>query len=264
MKDKTIKMAIVILSMMVSYAMAHPSYIGYSGAPGSNGTCSGSCHGTSGGSIQVNGFPSEYIPGQTYNVMLSHSGGNSIRQFNGSCRIGSGSQNAGVISSGTNTATYNTSGETNGVHLSSNNMSSCMFHWTAPESGTGQVRLYIAGHQGSYSGQNTVIELVSDEQATGIPENDQPNPPINYMLTGCYPNPFNASTVINYELPAPSYVKISIFDLLGREVVVLDEGIQPAGRHSVNWNASNQPSGVYFARLQSAENSTAVKMVLLK
>jgi hypothetical protein len=151
--------------LLASIAFGHPTYIGYSGAPGSSGTCASSCHGSSGGTIQIEGFPAEYVPGQSYTITISHNGGNEIRQFNGSCRIGTGSSNAGAISAGTNTITYNTSGETNGIHLSSISLDSGSFQWAAPAQGTGDVRLYVAGHQGNYSGANTNIIQVSSEQA---------------------------------------------------------------------------------------------------
>jgi len=100
-----------------------------------------------------------------YTVLLTHSGGSAIKQFNGSCRVGNGSDNAGTISAGTNTSTYNTTGETNGIHLSSNDKDNAEFVWTAPPAGTGTVRLYVAGHQGSASGPNTKVVLVAQEAA---------------------------------------------------------------------------------------------------
>jgi len=171
--------------MIIAIACAvfgYSSYRGYSGAPGANGTCATSCHGTSGGTIEISGFPSQYYPGQTYSIAISHSGGNAIGQFNGSCRIGSGSQNAGVITSGTNTVTYNVTNETNGIHFSSANHDNGAFFWTAPATAIGEVRLYIAGQQGGYSGQNTTLVIHSqagEETTHGLvtgpgPANDNP------------------------------------------------------------------------------------------
>jgi hypothetical protein len=162
MKKRLILTAILVFA---SLAFGHATYTGYSGAPGTSGTCASSCHGTTGGTIQISGFPSEYVPGQTYTVTISHFSGSSIRQFNGSCRVGTGSTNAGTIVGGTNTATYNTSGETNGIHLAAAGHNSGDWEWTAPAQGTGTVRLYIAGMQGSTSsGLNTTLVLVSTEQ----------------------------------------------------------------------------------------------------
>jgi hypothetical protein len=160
-----------LLTMTVPVVFAvygFATYKGYSGAPGSKGTCASSCHGVAGGTIEISGFPERYVPGQTYAITISHSDGNAIRQFNGSCRIGTGSQNAGTIFAGTNTATYNTSGETNGVHFSSVNQHSGQFHWTAPSAGTGTVRLYIAGQQGGYNGQNSTLVLTSESDTDRV------------------------------------------------------------------------------------------------
>jgi hypothetical protein len=86
--------------------------------------------------------------------------------------------------------------------------------------------------------------------------------PRQVVLQQNYPNPFNPSTVINYQLPAFGRVKLTVFDLLGREVSVLvDEG-KPAGSYSVTWNAAGYPSGVYFYRLE-AENTVLTKRMLV-
>ena len=102
--------AVFILTFTVALAPAaygHANYTGYSGAPGSDGRCASSCHGSSGGTIQVSGFPESYTAGEVYTLTVTHTAGTTIRNFNGSCRVGTGSANAGVIASGTGTVTYN-------------------------------------------------------------------------------------------------------------------------------------------------------------
>jgi hypothetical protein len=159
-------------------------------APGSYGRCASSCHGVSGGTIQITGFPTTYVPGQVYTVSFSHVGGSMIKQVNGSCRVGAGSQNAGVIAAGTNTVTYSDAVETNGIHLSSMDLMGGSFFWTAPAAGTGEVRLYLAGHQGSYGGENTTLMLSALEQVSDVGGE-------SWRATHLpYPNPFNAQTVI--------------------------------------------------------------------
>jgi flagellar hook assembly protein FlgD len=64
-----------------------------------------------------------------------------------------------------------------------------------------------------------------------------------------YPNPFNPVTIINYELPITNYVKLSVYDILGREVGVLVNEKLTAGKYKVEWDGTNYPSGVYFYRL---------------
>ncbi len=87
--------------------------------------------------------------------------------------------------------------------------------------------------------------------------------PQSFRLEQNYPNPFNPSTVINYSLHVNSHVRLSVFDLLGREVAQLVNTEKPAGSYSVTWNALNVPSGVYFYRL-SAGNFTETKKMLLE
>lgn len=170
------KLILILAFSLTLPALARNNYTGYSGAPGSRGTCASSCHGGGGGTVTVTGFPETYAPGQSYTISIQRSSGSSIGNFNASCRIGTGSNPAGVLSGGTNTATYNVSQETNGVHLSSNNQTSGTFNWQAPASGTGPVRLYVAAHQGNYSGANTEIVFLSEESAAapGMATNPAP------------------------------------------------------------------------------------------
>ncbi len=156
-------LGLVGAALCAATVIGFPHLFGYSGAPGSQGTCAASCHGSSGGTIQVTGFPTEYVPGANYTVTVSHAGGESIRQFNGSCRIGAGSPNAGVISAGTNTSTYSVIQETNGIHFNDVNQAGGTFQWTAPSPGTGEVTLYIAGLQGGYDGLNSALTLAATE-----------------------------------------------------------------------------------------------------
>ncbi len=79
-----------------------------------------------------------------------------------------------------------------------------------------------------------------------------------------YPNPFNATTSIEYNLPNSADVIIEIFDILGQKVETLIQGEQPAGYYHVVWDAKYRSSGVYFYRIQAGEYSQARKMLLLK
>jgi len=88
--------------------------------------------------------------------------------------------------------------------------------------------------------------------------------PNTFSLSRNYPNPFNASTTISYDLPTQSEVKIEIYDLLGRKIETLLAGTQPAGSHSVVWNAEDASSGVYFYRIEAGDFVETRKCVLLK
>lgn len=74
-------------------------------------------------------------------------------------------------------------------------------------------------------------------------------PPTTFELFQNFPNPFNPSTTIAYQLPGESNVSIKVFDLLGREVAILANGQQRAGHHDVSWDASRQSSGMYVYEL---------------
>jgi 5'-nucleotidase/UDP-sugar diphosphatase len=79
-----------------------------------------------------------------------------------------------------------------------------------------------------------------------------------------YPNPFNPSTRIAYELPVDSRVSLKVYNTLGQEVATLVNGENTAGRHEVVWDASNVPSGVYFYRIEANGASAVEKLLLLK
>jgi hypothetical protein len=79
-----------------------------------------------------------------------------------------------------------------------------------------------------------------------------------------YPNPFNPSTTIRYELARGGEVSLRVYDLFGREVVILVDGVKPAGTYEVNFDAGAWPGGVYFYRLQAGRSGLVKKLVLLK
>lgn len=95
-------------------------------------------------------------------------------------------------------------------------------------------------------------------------EGTQAGLPEGYRLEQNYPNPFNPTTVIAYALPAAGDVRLVVCDVLGREVAVLVNGREAAGRHSVRFAAQDLASGVYVYRLTTAAGSLQQKMMLMK
>jgi hypothetical protein len=79
-----------------------------------------------------------------------------------------------------------------------------------------------------------------------------------------YPNQFNPTTVINYQLPVKSLVALKVYDVLGRAAATLVNGKQNAGHSQASFNAVDLPSGVYFYRLQAGSYSNTKKPLLLK
>lgn len=102
-------------------------------------------------------------------------------------------------------------------------------------------RLYAADERIPRSGS---MHPVAKVVGAGDPEI-----PTAFVLDQNFPNPFNPSTQIRFGLPHAAVVKLSVFDVLGREVQSLSNGHFDAGYHTVTWNASDLASGVYFARL---------------
>ena len=92
----------------------------------------------------------------------------------------------------------------------------------------------------------------------------QPLAPMQAVLHDNYPDPFNPTTTIEYEVPAQLQVTLIVFDMLGREVVRLVDADQHPGRYSVTLDASDLPSGTYIYRLVAGDKAIAKKLVLAK
>ncbi len=93
--------------------------------------------------------------------------------------------------------------------------------------------------------------------------------PTEFALSQNYPNPFNPITTISYALPSNSYVKLSIYNILGQKVKTLVDGEEQAGFKNVIWDGKNDRgeevgSGIYFYRIQTGSFTKTAKMSLLK
>jgi hypothetical protein len=85
-----------------------------------------------------------------------------------------------------------------------------------------------------------------------------------YMLAQNFPNPFNPSTTIAFNLPRKTFVSLKIFDLIGREVEKLVSEELPPGSYQRQWNASGRSSGVYFYRMQAGAYTETKRLVILR
>ena len=88
--------------------------------------------------------------------------------------------------------------------------------------------------------------------------------PGEFAFVRAHPNPFNPTTKLTFALPAAARVRLSIYDIQGREITVLVDGFSQAGVHEASFDAGGLPSGIYCARLQTGSHSAAQKIVLLK
>ena len=121
-------------------------------------------------------------------------------------------------------------------------------------------------HNGSLvlgtNGQGLVeIDLAASSTAN---EDQSAELPEGFSLQQNYPNPFNPTTSISFDLPEASAVKLSVFDVLGREVAVLANGKLSAGNHAVSFDAAGFESGMYIYRLETASHTLTKSMVLMK
>ncbi|NLT51585.1 MAG: S8 family serine peptidase [Ignavibacteria bacterium] len=113
--------------------------------------------------------------------------------------------------------------------------------------------------EGYYSYINYYQNIVSVES-----NNSSNNNIKNYFLSQNYPNPFNPRTIIGYRLLNSEYTTLKIYNMLGQEIAVLVDKVQPAGYYEVDFDASNLSSGVYFYRIEAGSFIQAKKMVFLK
>lgn len=120
---------------------------------------------------------------------------------------------------------------------------------------------------GASANHGTPAAQNSNLTAIEIPENQLP---ASYKLYPNYPNPFNPSTNIRYSLPEISKVKITVYNILGEQIELLSDKIEPAGFHNISWNASSFASGVYIFRVNAesiSSNKTfgeSIKLLLVK
>lgn len=175
--------------------------------------------------------------------------------------------------------------------------------WTLPQRDQFDVKYYIKDNVTGEAielieGQNYSFELapekisqkekssgelpLKNDEAYSIEKGDQPRfdllivaegeigmeslgiVPDTFTLDQNYPNPFNPTTVISYQLPISSEVRLEVYDMLGRNVATLVNGQVPAGQHTVNFDASNLSSGIYLYRLQAGARVMSRRLTVVK
>ncbi|MDP8240179.1 MAG: T9SS type A sorting domain-containing protein, partial [Candidatus Hatepunaea meridiana] len=119
----------------------------------------------------------------------------------------------------------------------------------------GSLTLNSLGHEfeTSLSGQGVVLDI-----------EDTPSVVYVFGLQGASPNPFNSKTHISYSLDVDADVTLSLFDLSGREVAKLVDSPMTSGKHSISWDASDLPSGIYLCRLSAGSKVKTAKLALVK
>ena len=105
---------------------------------------------------------------------------------------------------------------------------------------------------------------LNEEAFLPIDAHDLTETPSSYALLQNYPNPFNPNTTIQYTLPQESRVTLRVYNLLGREITRLVDGVQQAGTHSVSFDATHLASGTYLYRIETPGYSATRQMLLIK
>jgi hypothetical protein len=115
------------------------------------------------------------------------------------------------------------------------------------------------GGTSSYSAERTFTTIVASavEQLDGTITTE-------FALRQNFPNPFNPSTTIRYSLPHKSAVQLTVFNTLGQQVALLQNGEQEAGYHEVKFDGTGLSSGVYFYRIQAGEFVQSRKSLLVR
>ncbi|MEO8447826.1 MAG: T9SS type A sorting domain-containing protein, partial [bacterium] len=118
-------------------------------------------------------------------------------------------------------------------------------------SGKYNYRLKQIDYNGNFEYHNLANEII-----IGVP--------VEFNLSQNYPNPFNPSTKIDFDIPNEGFVTLKIFNTSGIEVATLVNEVVTSGYHSIDFNAVNLASGIYYYRLQSNEITKVMKMALVK
>lgn len=126
--------------------------------------------------------------------------------------------------------------------------------------------MIIGGNFTSVQGQprGRLAKLFGEAPAVVSIEREEIGLTESIALMGNYPNPFNPSTIIRFQLSDVSETRLAIYDLLGREIAVLVDGVRAAGDHQVRFDAGSLASGIYLIRLEAAGQTLSRRMTLVK
>jgi hypothetical protein len=128
------------------------------------------------------------------------------------------------------------------------------------------VRAYYST-EGTYSDPDWVaafgMENMNKQENNFVVQTTETEIPTEYLISN-YPNPFNPTTTINYQLPESGFVTLKVYDSLGKELATLVNENKAAGYYKVNFNASKLSSGIYIYKLTSNNVNISKKMILMK
>jgi len=135
-----------------------------------------------------------------------------------------------------------------------------VFGWKPSNKQAGKWQIVVLASDGVFSTPSRIAYVTVDPDTKVEGE----EVPVSFELYQNYPNPFNPTTSIKFALPKESQVKLSVYTILGQEVATLVNSVMPAGYHTVNFDASNLPSGMYIYKIDAGSFSQIKKMLLMK
>ncbi|MDE3058522.1 MAG: T9SS type A sorting domain-containing protein, partial [Bacteroidota bacterium] len=160
---------------------------------------------------------------------------------------------------------FNASREVSALVSSSISLRSARWLFVAAE-GTANKKIYLfGGFSPDFKNGIAPVPYVDEiSRVTSVIQKPDPLQPKQFSMDQNFPNPFNPSTNIRFEIPVSGFVSLKVYDVLGREVVTLVNERKSPGTYNVNFDASGLPSGIYLYQLNSPEGTLTKKMVLLK
>lgn len=134
----------------------------------------------------------------------------------------------------------------------------------APESELLHATYFVDENIGWAAGADGIILKTTNGGVTFVEDQNMTDKIDEYKLYQNYPNPFNPTTTIEFYLPNTSFVKLKIFDSLGKEVANLISESKPIGYHKIKFDASNLSSGIYYYKLNASDFIKTKKLLLIK
>jgi len=155
------------------------------------------------------------------------------------------------------------------VSLNQSNLDPGIFYVLNAETGAGVGQLTV-NFQGGFSNYSIPGELAGKStmilkiQTTPVGVEDETAGPGSFTLYQNYPNPFNPSTIISFSLDKRDFVDVSVYDIRGEKITTLHNGITESGFHTVTFEATNLPAGMYLIRAIHGVKQQTIKSILLK
>jgi hypothetical protein len=134
------------------------------------------------------------------------------------------------------------------------------YTWTPTGAASSTCRIKV----GTLYDPQTYVESAADFSLTVLAAGEPQNLPTSFSVSEPYPNPFNPSTQIKLDLPALTHVEAHVFNRLGQQVSTLADETLDAGKHTLTFDGSHMPSGLYFVRISAYGETSLLKAVLLK